>query len=60
MCAIAGHSDVGMAGQGQAGEASQGLFSPGREPNSRWGAITTVAPAIQVAAQSGYPRVSGE
>ena len=44
-----------MAGQGQAG---QGLFPPGREPNSRSGAVTTVTLAIQVAAQIGYVRVS--
>ncbi len=35
-----------MAGQGQTG---RGLFSPGREPNSRSGAVTTVTLAIQVA-----------
>jgi hypothetical protein len=45
--------DAGMAGQGQAGQTSQGLFAPGREPNSRSGAVTTVTLAIQVAAQIG-------
>jgi hypothetical protein len=52
-----GSGDAGMAGQGQTG---QGLFSPGREPNSRSGAVTTSTLAIQVAAQiggSGSPRV---
>jgi hypothetical protein len=44
-------SDAGMAGQGQAGQTSQGLFAPGREPNSRSGAVTTVTLAIQVAVQ---------
>jgi hypothetical protein len=48
-----GSGDAGMAGQGQAGQTSQGLFAPGREPNSRSGAVTTVTLAIQVAAQSG-------
>jgi hypothetical protein len=32
------------------------LFSPGREPNSRSGAVTTVTLAIQVAAQIGRLR----
>jgi hypothetical protein len=41
-----GSGDAGMAGQAQAGQTSQGLFSPGREPNSRSGAVTTVALAI--------------
>jgi len=45
--------DAGTAGQGQAGQTSQGLFPPGREPNSRSGAVTTVTLAIQVAAQIG-------
>jgi hypothetical protein len=31
----------------------EGLFAPGREPNSRSGAVTTVTLAIQVAAQIG-------
>jgi hypothetical protein len=44
-----GSGDAGMAGQGQAGQTSQGLFAPGREPNSRSGAVTTVTLAIQVA-----------
>jgi hypothetical protein len=43
-----GGGDAGMAGQAQ---TSQGLFAPGREPNSRSGAVTTVTLAIQVAAQ---------
>jgi hypothetical protein len=43
-----GSGDAGMAGQEQTGH---GLFPPGREPNSRPGAVTTVALAIQVAAQ---------
>jgi hypothetical protein len=43
-----GGGDAGMAGQAQTG---QGLFAPGREPNSRSGAVTTVTLAIQVAAQ---------
>jgi hypothetical protein len=42
-----------MAGQAQAGQTSQGLFAPGREPNSRSGAVTTSTVAIQVAAQIG-------
>jgi hypothetical protein len=46
-----GSGDAGMAGQAQAGQTSQGWFSPGREPNSRSGAVTTVTLAIQVAAQ---------
>jgi len=36
------------------------LFAPGREPNSRSGAVTAVTLAIQVAAQtggSGSPRL---
>jgi Pyridoxine 5'-phosphate oxidase C-terminal dimerisation region len=37
-----GSGDAGMADQGQAGQTSQGLFAPGREPNSRSGAVTTV------------------
>jgi hypothetical protein len=44
--------------KGQAGQTSHGLFPPGREPNSRSGAVTTVTLAIQVAAQIGYVRVS--
>ena len=48
-----GSGDAGMAGQGQAGQTSQGLFAPGREPNSRSGAVTTVTLVIQVAAQIG-------
>jgi len=56
-----GSGDAGTAGQAQAGQTSQGLFSPGREPNSRSGAVTTVTLAIQVAAQitggSGSPRL---
>jgi hypothetical protein len=47
-----GSGDAGMAGQGQAGQTSQGWFAPGREPNSRSGAVTTVTLAIQVAAQT--------
>jgi hypothetical protein len=31
-------------------KTGQGLFAPGREPNSRSGAVTTVTLAIQVAA----------
>jgi hypothetical protein len=34
--------DAGTAGKAQAGQTSQGLFPPGREPNSRSGAVTTV------------------
>jgi hypothetical protein len=53
-----GGGDAGMAGQAQAGQTSQGLFAPGRERNSRSGAVTTVTLAIQVAAQiDGYVRV---
>jgi len=55
-----GSGDAGTAGQAQAGQTSQGLFPPGREPNSRSGAVTTVTLAIQVAAQiggSGSPRL---
>jgi hypothetical protein len=48
--------DVSMAGQAQAGQTSQGLFAPGREPNSRSGAATTVTLAIQVAAQIAAAR----
>ena len=48
-----GSGDAGLAGQGQAGQTSRGLFAPGREPNSRSGAVTAVALAIQVAAQIG-------
>ena len=48
-----GSGDAGTAGQGQAGQTSQGLFSPGREPNSRSGAAMTVTLAIQVAARIG-------
>ena len=47
-----GSGDAGTAGQAQAGQTSQGLFAPGREPNSRPGAVTTVTLAIQVAAQA--------
>jgi hypothetical protein len=53
-----GSGDAGLAGQGQAGQTSQGLFPPGREPNSRSGAVTTLTLAIQVAAQIGYVRGS--
>jgi len=48
-----GNGDAGMAGQGQSGQTNRGLFAPGREPNSRSGALTTVTLAIQVAAQIG-------
>jgi hypothetical protein len=51
-----GSGDAGMAGQGQAGQTSQGLFLPGREPNSRSGAVTTLTLAIQLAAQIGSMR----
>jgi hypothetical protein len=51
-----GSGDAGMAGQAQAGQTSQGWFSPGREPNSRSGAVTTVTLAIQVAAQISIRR----
>jgi len=53
-----GSGDAGLARQGQAGQTSQGLFSPGREPNSYSGAVTTVTQAIQVAAQIGYLRLA--
>jgi hypothetical protein len=53
-----GSGDAGMAGQAQAGQTSQGLFSPGREPNSRSGAVTTSTLAIQVAAQIRRLRIS--
>jgi hypothetical protein len=52
-----GSGDAGMAGQGQAGQTSQGWFAPGREPNSRSGAVTTVTLAIQIAAQIGSVRL---
>jgi hypothetical protein len=52
-----GSGDAGMAGRAQAGQTSQGLSAPGREANSRSGAVTTVTPAIQVAAQIGSARV---
>jgi hypothetical protein len=48
-----GSGDADMAGQGQGGQTSQGLFPPGREPNSQSGAVTTVTLAVQVAAQIG-------
>jgi hypothetical protein len=48
-----GSGDTGMAGQAQAGQTSQGLFAPDREPNSRSGAVRTVTLAIQAAAQIG-------
>jgi hypothetical protein len=48
-----GSGDTDMAGQAQASQTSQGLSAPGREPNSRSGAVTTVTLAIQVAAQIG-------
>jgi hypothetical protein len=48
-----GSGDAGTAGQAQAGQTSQGLFSPGREPDGRSGAVTTVTLAIQAAAQIG-------
>jgi hypothetical protein len=48
-----GSGDAGTAGHAQAGRTSQGLFSPGREPNSRSGAVTTSTLAIQVATQIG-------
>jgi hypothetical protein len=48
-----GSGDAGLVGQAQAGQTSQGLFAPGREPDSRSGAVTTVTLAIQVAAQIG-------
>jgi len=48
-----GSGDAGLAGQAQAGQTSQGLLAPGREPGSRSGAVTTVTLAIQVAAQIG-------
>jgi hypothetical protein len=48
-----GSGDAGLAGQAQAGQTSQGLFAPAREPGSRPGAVTTVTLAIQVAAQIG-------
>jgi hypothetical protein len=53
-----GSGDAGTAGQAQAGQTSQGLFAPGREPNSRSGAVTTVTLAIQVAAQIRRFRIS--
>jgi len=37
---------------------ARACLPPGREPNSRPGAVTTVTLAIQVAAQIGYVRVS--
>ena len=46
-------SDVPARPANKAGQTSQGLFAPGREPNSRSGAVTTVTLAIQVAAQIG-------
>jgi hypothetical protein len=39
--------------KGKLVKLGQGLFAPGREPNSRSGAVTTVTLAIQVAAQIG-------
>jgi len=38
---------------------AKACFPPGREPNSRSGAVTTVTLAIQVAAQIGGYFVSG-
>jgi hypothetical protein len=56
-----GSGDADMAGQGQGGHTSQGLFSPGREPNSQSGAVTTVTLAVQVAAQiGGYLKSSAD
>ena len=37
---------------------AKACFPPGREPNSRSGAVTTVTLAIQVAAQIGGSRTS--
>jgi hypothetical protein len=48
-----GSGDAGMTGQAQAGQTSQGLLAPGREPNSRSGAVTTVTLAIQAADHIG-------
>jgi hypothetical protein len=48
-----GSGDAGMAGQAQAGQTSKACLPPGREPNSRSGAVTTITLAIQVAAQIG-------
>jgi hypothetical protein len=42
------------------GQPSQGLLAPGRESNSRSGAVTTVTLAIQVAAQIGVYRTSAQ
>jgi hypothetical protein len=47
-----GSGDAGTAGQAQAGQTSQGLFSPGREPNGRSGVVTTVTLAIQAFTES--------
>ena len=47
-----------MAGQGQAGQLAKACLPPGRESNSRSGAVTTVTLAFHVAAQIGYVRVS--
>ena len=50
-----GRGAAGPAGQAQ---ASHGLSAPGREPDSGPGAVTAVTLAFQVAAPSGYVRVS--
>jgi hypothetical protein len=46
-----GSGDAGMAGQGRAGQTSQGLLSPRPRAERPFGAVTTVTLAIQVAAQ---------
>ena len=46
-----GSGDAGLADQAQPGQTSKACLPPGREPDSRSGAVTTVTLAIQVAAQ---------
>ena len=48
-----GSGDAGMAGQHKLVKLAKACFPPGREPNSRSGAVTTVTLAIQIAAQIG-------
>lgn len=44
--------------KGKLAKLATACLPPGREPNSRPGAVTTVTLAFQVAAQIGYVRVS--
>jgi hypothetical protein len=46
-----GSGDAGVAGQAQAGQATQGLFAPAANRTVVGGAVTTVTLAIKVATQ---------